>query len=57
MRTEKVKQGSEAKPFCRWVGGKTQLLPDLRKHVPEKFGVYYEPFVGGGAMFFDFWQA
>lgn len=41
-----------AKPFIWWVGGKGQLVPELLKYVPEKFGAYYEPFVGGGALFF-----
>lgn len=41
-----------ARPFLRWAGGKTQLLPELLARVPEKFGRYYEPFVGGGALFF-----
>jgi len=41
------------RPFLKWVGGKRQLLPELRKHVPAKFGRYFEPFVGGGALFFD----
>ena len=40
------------KPFLKWVGSKRQLLPELRKHVPV-FKRYYEPFVGGGALFFD----
>lgn len=40
------------KPFVKWVGGKTQLLPGLAKRVPDDFGRYYEPFVGGGALFF-----
>jgi len=40
------------KPFVKWVGGKTQLLPELTKRVPESFGRYYEPFIGGGALFF-----
>ena len=42
-----------AKPFIKWVGGKRQLLPELRKRVPSSFGTYHEPFVGGGALFFD----
>lgn len=41
-----------AKPFIKWVGGKRQLLPELLKYVPKTFGHYYEPFVGGGALFF-----
>ncbi len=40
------------KPFVKWVGGKTQLLPELAERVPDDFGRYYEPFVGGGALFF-----
>lgn len=42
-----------AKPFIKWAGGKTQLLPELRKRMPEHIGTYVEPFVGGGALFFD----
>lgn len=48
------------KPFVKWVGGKRQLLEQFRKlnlYPPERFdvrtGTYYEPFVGGGAVFFD----
>ena len=40
------------KPFVKWVGGKTQLLSELSARVPESFSRYYEPFVGGGALFF-----
>lgn len=42
-----------AKPFIKWVGGKTQLLPEIRKRYPARFKKYCEPFVGGGAVFFD----
>ena len=41
-----------ARPFLKWSGGKTQLLPELLKRVPEKYGAYHEPFVGAGALFF-----
>ena len=41
------------KPVLKWAGGKTQLLPHLRKLLPEYSGRYYEPFIGGGALFFD----
>jgi len=41
-----------ARPPIKWVGGKTQLLPEILKRIPEKFDTYYEPFIGGGAVFF-----
>jgi DNA adenine methylase len=40
-------------PFLKWVGGKRQLLPVLRRFYPARFGRYFEPFVGSGAVFFD----
>ncbi len=36
-----------AKPFIKWVGGKTQLLDEIRKFYPERIEKYCEPFVGG----------
>lgn len=42
-----------ARPFLKWAGGKRQLLPQLLQLVPKKYGRYWEPFVGGGALFFD----
>lgn len=41
------------KPFLKWAGGKTQLLPYLHKYTPKKFNKYIEPFIGGGAMYFS----
>ena len=42
-------------PFLKWVGGKRQLMPEIRRMLPK--GVanhpYYEPFIGGGALFFE----
>ena len=41
------------KPFLKWAGGKTQLLSELHKYVPNNFNKFIEPFIGGGAMFFS----
>lgn len=41
-----------ARPFLRWSGGKTRLLPELLARVPADFDVYIEPFVGAGSLFF-----
>lgn len=40
-------------PFTKWTGGKRQLLGELRSYMPENYNRYFEPFVGGGALFFD----
>ena len=39
-------------PFVKWAGGKTQILSDLDSMIPSQFNRYFEPFIGGGAMFF-----
>lgn len=41
------------RPFLKWAGGKRQLLPTLRRFLPDRFGTYFEPFLGSGALFFD----
>lgn len=48
---------TKAKPFLKWAGGKTQLLPTIDSFLPSNFKsekdvTYIEPFVGGGAMLF-----
>ena len=43
----------KASPFIKWAGGKTQLLPALVNYLPAQFDTYIEPFVGGGALFFE----
>ena len=42
-----------ARPFVKWVGGKSQLLDEIREKYPQKIEKYCEPFVGGGAVLFD----
>lgn len=39
------------KPFIRWAGGKSRLLPRILPCVPASIENYYEPFLGGGAVF------
>ena len=41
------------KPFLKWAGGKTQMISDILKFVPKKFNNYIEPFIGGGALYFN----
>lgn len=45
-----------AKPFVKWVGGKSQLLQKIRQKYPQHIEKYCEPFVGGGAVLFDILQ-
>ncbi len=40
-------------PFVKWAGGKRQVLPKIISNIPNTFNTYYEPFVGGGALFLE----
>ncbi|MEN9214866.1 MAG: DNA adenine methylase [Gloeomargarita sp. DG02_3_bins_56] len=42
----------EAKPFLKWAGGKSQLLPQISPHLPRQFNTYGEPFMGSAALYF-----
>ena len=49
------------KPFVKWAGGKTSLIPQITKYFPfelrnGKIEKYIEPFVGGGAVLIDILQ-
>ncbi len=52
---------SDCKPVLKWVGGKGQLLDQIEQKLPLKLKMgdikrYIEPFVGGGAVFFDIYN-
>ncbi|MDR0942817.1 MAG: DNA adenine methylase [Holosporales bacterium] len=42
-----------AKPFVKWAGGKRSIVNILFSKIPEEFSSYFEPFVGGGALFWN----
>ena len=37
-------------PILKWAGGKRQLLSELTRWLPDRWGTYFEPFIGGGAL-------
>jgi DNA adenine methylase len=44
------------RPFLKWAGGKSRLLLQYQPYLPENITTYYEPFLGGGALFFHLQQ-
>jgi len=44
---------TKTKPFLKWAGGKRQLIEYLLQNMPKKYNRYFEPFIGGGALFFN----
>lgn len=44
---------NETYPIVKWVGGKRQLMFELLKNMPKSYNRYFEPFIGGGALFFE----
>ena len=52
LRIANSTPNEKAKPFLQWVGGKREMIPQYEEFIPTSFENYYEPFLGGGAMFF-----
>jgi DNA adenine methylase len=48
-----VKRDGLVRPFLKWAGGKRQLVGTIRKYIPRQYNLYFEPFVGAGAILFD----
>ena len=54
-QSESIRQAPiQPHPFLKWAGGKSRLLPCILPRFPERMRTYYEPFLGGGAVFFAF---
>src|SRR6266496_956317 len=47
------KRNDLLQPFLKWAGGKRQLVSTIRDYIPRRFELYFEPFVGAGAVLFD----
>jgi DNA adenine methylase len=48
----KMKKTRIARPFVKWAGGKRNIVDELLNRLPAEIINYYEPFLGGGALFY-----
>lgn len=51
-RFQRALAPAKAAPFLKWAGGKGRLLSQFASLFPTRFGHYFEPFVGAGAVYF-----
>jgi DNA adenine methylase len=58
LKTEvnQIENTAQTKPFVKWVGGKRSIVNELLQRIPKQIKNYYEPFVGGGALFFEIYN-
>ncbi|MCS6884380.1 MAG: DNA adenine methylase [Acidobacteriota bacterium] len=49
---DKLRLSLPLRPFLKWAGGKRRLLTQMSRFFPTSFNTYFEPFLGGGAVFF-----
>jgi DNA adenine methylase len=56
--TQNIKLGFKmnCKPFIKWVGGKRQLINEIKNNLPAKYNNYFEPFVGAGSVIFSLYD-
>lgn len=50
---QKTEESPRTYPIVKWAGGKRQLLFEIQKNMPKSYNRYFEPFIGGGAVFFE----
>ena len=53
LTEEEAPESGKASPFVKWAGGKRSIIDALVARLPAGFNGYWEPFVGGGALFFN----
>lgn len=52
QRSRKPREKTPTTPILKWAGGKSRLIGELQSRMPTSFRRYFEPFIGGGALFF-----